>query len=34
MESYKKGICPECGGKIRKGLFHAKCKECKIDYKN
>ena len=34
MESYKKGICPECGGKISKGLFHAKCKNCGVDYKN
>lgn len=31
---YKKGICPECGGKIKKSFFHAKCKNCKIDYKN
>ena len=34
FSSYKKGICPECGGKIKKGLFHAKCKSCGIDYKN
>ncbi len=33
-ESYKQGICPECGGKIKKGLFHAKCSKCGIDYKN
>ena len=34
MASYKKGICLECGGKVRKGLFHARCKSCKLDYKN
>ena len=31
---YDKGVCPECGGKIKKSLFHAKCLNCKIDYKN
>ena len=31
---YKKGVCPECGGKIKKGLFHARCADCKIDFKN
>lgn len=34
MQSYKDGICPECGGHISKGLFHAKCKDCGIDYRN
>ena len=34
IQSYKEGICPECGGHISKGLFHAKCKGCGIDYKN
>ena len=34
IESYKSGICPECGGKISKGLFHAKCKNCGIDFRN
>ncbi len=34
FEMYKKGECPECGGIIKKRLFHAKCKNCGIDYKN
>lgn len=34
MDSYKKGICPECGGQIKKSLFHAKCSQCGIDFKN
>ena len=34
MNFYKKGTCVECGGKIRKGLFHAKCSNCGIDYRN
>lgn len=34
LEVYKTGICPECGGKIKKGLFHAKCVNCGIDYRN
>ena len=32
-KSYKKKICPDCGGKIKKGIFNAKCKECGIYYK-
>lgn len=32
FESYKNGICPDCGGKIKKGLFHAKCLNCQIDF--
>lgn len=32
--SYEKGECPECGGKIKKGIFHARCLNCGIDYKN
>lgn len=31
---YKQGVCPECGGVIKKRLFHAKCLNCGIDYKN
>lgn len=31
---YKQGICPKCGGRIKKRLFHAKCQSCGIDYKN
>ena len=34
LDFYKQGKCPECGGKISKGLFHSKCKNCGIDYKN
>lgn len=34
MNSYYKNICPECGGKIKKTIFHAKCTNCGIDYKN
>lgn len=34
LKYYKKGICPECGGKIKKSFFHARCKNCGIDYKN
>lgn len=34
MSYYTQGICPECGGRINKGLFHAKCNNCGIDYKN
>ena len=34
MDNYKKGICPECGGALKKGLFHARCEKCGIDYKN
>jgi hypothetical protein len=34
LDMFKKGICPECGGSIRKGLFHAKCQGCGIDLKN
>ena len=32
LSKYKEGICPDCGGKIKKGLFHARCIDCKIDY--
>ena len=32
-QSYKKGICPDCGGHIKKGLFSAKCVSCGIVYK-
>lgn len=28
MDSYKKGICPDCGGKIKKGIFSSKCLGC------
>lgn len=34
IKSYEAGVCPECGGKIKKGLFHKKCSVCKIDYVN
>ena len=34
MEAYNKGICYECGGHLRKSLFHAKCEKCGVDYKN
>lgn len=34
LESYKKGICFECGGRISKHFFHARCRKCGIDYKN
>lgn len=34
MDSYKRGICVECGGTIKKGLFHKKCLNCNIDYAN
>ena len=30
---YKKKICPDCGGTIKKGLFNAKCTKCNIAYK-
>ena len=30
---YKKKICYDCGGKIKKGLFSARCKNCGIKYK-
>ena len=33
MELYKKGICPDCGGRIKKGVLHAKCLKCGIDLK-
>ena len=33
ITSYKKGICPDCGGVIKKGIFNAKCKDCGIYYK-
>lgn len=28
------GVCFVCGGKVKKGLFHARCSNCGIDYKN
>jgi len=34
LSYYEKGICPECGGTIKKGMFHAKCQNCGIDYRN
>ena len=34
MEAYNKNICFECGGTLRKSLFHAKCTKCGLDYKN
>ncbi len=34
LSLYQKGICPECGGKINKHFFHAKCNKCGIDYIN
>jgi len=34
LKLYRQGICPECGGKIIKLIFHAKCTSCGIDYKN
>lgn len=33
MSKYKKGICYQCGGKLRKSIFHAKCSECGTEYK-
>lgn len=32
FNSYKKKICPDCGGKI-KGIFSKKCSECNIYYR-
>lgn len=34
MEYYDKNICYECGGHLKRTLFHAKCEKCGIDYKN
>ena len=38
MEEYKasirKGICPQCGGRLLKGLFHITCFRCKVNYKS
>ena len=34
FEKYKKRECPECGGTVKIGLFHAKCQSCGIDLKN
>ena len=30
----KNGDCPDCGGKLKRGLFHIKCKNCGIDLMN
>ena len=34
IDAIKLGVCFDCGGRIKKGLFHARCTQCKIDYKN
>lgn len=34
LKLYKEGICPDCGGKIKKKIFHAKCSRCGIDFIN
>lgn len=33
LSKAKSGICPDCGGRVKKGLFRWKCVSCKIDYK-
>ena len=33
-QSIKDGICPDCGERIKKGLFHTRCENCGIDLKN
>ena len=34
LASIRKGICPQCGGKLRKGIFHIVCSSCGADYKS
>ena len=33
-ELYSEGICPDCGGYVRKGLFQSRCTNCGIDLKD